>query len=95
MGISGGRFLSICPEVGLLGHLAVLFPVFLRNLHTVLQKSMNVGDIRGVGSISGSGRSPGEGNGNRLLYSCLGNLMNRGAWQAVIRSQKGWARFRD
>ena len=32
------------------------------------------------GSISGSGRSPGEGNGNPLQYSCLENPMNRGAW---------------
>ena len=37
----------------------------------------NAGD---VGSISGLGRSPGEGNGNPLLYSCLGNPMDRGAW---------------
>ena len=36
------------------------------------------------GSIAGSGRSPGEGNGNPLQYSCLENLMDRGAWQATI-----------
>ena len=35
------------------------------------------------GSIPGSGRSPGEGNGNLLQYSCLENPMNRGAWQAT------------
>ena len=34
-------------------------------------------------SISGSGRSPGEGNGNPLQYSCLENSMDRGAWWAV------------
>ena len=34
--------------------------------------------------IPGSGRSPGEGNGNLLQYSCLGNPMNRGAWWATI-----------
>ena len=39
----------------------------------------NVGD---PGSIPGSGRSPGEGNGNPLQYSCLENPMDRGAWQA-------------
>ena len=33
-----------------------------------------------VGLILGSGRSPGEGNGNLLPYSCLENLMDRGAW---------------
>ena len=37
-----------------------------------------------VGSISGSGRSPGEGNGNLLQYSCLGNPMDRGAWRATV-----------
>ena len=36
------------------------------------------------GSIPGSGRSPGEGNGTLLQYSCLGNPMNRGAWQATV-----------
>ena len=37
-----------------------------------------------VGSIPRSGRSPGEGNGNSLQFSCLGNLMDRDAWQAII-----------
>ena len=36
-----------------------------------------------VGSIPGSGRLPGEGNGNQLQYSCLGNPMDRGALQAI------------
>ena len=40
----------------------------------------NAGD---VGSTSGSGRSPGEGNCNLLQYFCLGNPMGRGAWQAT------------
>ena len=39
----------------------------------------NVGDVRDKGSISGSGRSPGEGHGNTLQYSCLENDMDRGA----------------
>ena len=38
----------------------------------------------GLGSIPGSGRSPGEGNGNPLLYSCLQNPMDRGAWKAIV-----------
>ena len=38
-----------------------------------------------VGSVPGSGSLPGEGNGNRLQYSCLGNPTDRGAWQAVVR----------
>ena len=37
------------------------------------------GDIGDVGSIPGSGRYPGEGNGNPLQYSCLENPMDRGA----------------
>ena len=37
------------------------------------------GDLRDVGSITGSGRSPGEGHGNPLQYSCLENPMDRGA----------------
>ena len=40
----------------------------------------NAGDARDTALISGSGRSPGEGNGNRLQYSCLENPMDRGAW---------------
>ena len=35
-------------------------------------------------SIPGSGRSAGEGNGNQFQYSCLGNPMDRGAWQATV-----------
>jgi len=36
------------------------------------------------GSIPGSGRNPGEGNDNPLLYSCLENPVDRGAWRATI-----------
>ena len=39
----------------------------------------NAGDVRDVGSIPGWGRSPGEGHGNPLQYSCLENPMDRGA----------------
>ena len=42
------------------------------------------GDTRDVGSIPGSGRSPGEGNGNPLQCSCLENSMDRGAWQPIV-----------
>ena len=42
---------------------------------------VNAGD---TGLIPGSGRSPGEGNGNSLQYSCLENPMDRGAWQATV-----------
>ena len=43
----------------------------------------NAGDIRNPGSIPGSGRSPGEGNGNPLQYSYLENPMDRVAWWAA------------
>ena len=46
--------------------------------------------------IPGLGRSPGEGNGNPLQYSCLENPMDRGAWWATVRGvAKSWARLRD
>ena len=44
----------------------------------------NVGDVREAGSIPWLGRSPGGGNGNPLQYSCLDNLMDRGAQQATV-----------
>ena len=44
----------------------------------------NAGDLRDVGLIPGSGRSPGEGNGNPLQYSCLENSMGGGAWWAAV-----------
>ena len=47
-----------------------------------LRITCNVGD---VGLIPGSGRSPGEGNGNPLKYSYLGNPMDRGAWWATVQ----------
>ena len=69
---------------------------FLRNHHTVFYRlyryslcggsdgkasACNVGDS---GSIPGLGRSPGEGHGNPLKYSCLEKLMDGGAWQATV-----------
>ena len=45
------------------------------------ESACNAGD---PGLIPGLGRSPGEGNGNPLQYSCLENPMDRGAWQAIV-----------
>ena len=53
------------------------------------ESACNAGDL---GSIPWSGRSPGEGNGNPLHYSCLENPMNRGAWWATVH---GVARVGD
>ena len=47
----------------------------------VKASARNVGD---PGLIPGLGRSPGDGNGNPLQYSCLGNPMDRGAWRATV-----------
>ena len=44
----------------------------------------DAGDTRDMALIPGSGRSPGEENGNPLQYSCLGNSMNRGASWAIV-----------
>ena len=53
----------------------------------------NVGDL---GSIPSLGRSPGEGNGNPLQYSCLENPMDGGAWWATVHgAAKSWTRLSD
>ena len=49
-----------------------------------------------LGSIPGSGRFPGEGNGNPLQYSCLENPMDRGAWSATVHGVgKSWTQLSD
>ena len=45
------------------------------------ESACKAGDL---GSVSGLERSPGEGNGNPLLYSCLEHSMDRGAWKAIV-----------
>ena len=51
----------------------------------MVKKSVcNAGDARDTGLIPGSGKAPGEGNGNPFQYSCLENSMDRGAWQARV-----------
>ena len=51
----------------------------------------DAGDTRDVGSVSGSGRSPREGNDNPLQYSCLENSVDRGAkWVTVHGGVKSW-----
>ena len=54
----------------------------------------NAGDIRDVGPIQGSGRSPGGGNGNPLQDLCLENPMDRGAWRATVHGvAKSWTQL--
>ena len=50
----------------------------------------NAGDVRDVGSIPGSGRSPEDGYGNAFQYSCLESPMGRGVWQATVHSIAEW-----
>ena len=55
----------------------------------------NAGDVRDVGSIPGSGSSPGEGQGNPLQHFCLGNSMVRGPWWATVHGvTKGRTRLK-
>jgi len=53
----------------------------VKNPHAMQEAACNIGDL---GSVSGLGRSPGEGNGNPLQYSCLGNPTDRGSWRAIV-----------
>ena len=62
-------------------------PTFLRaSVVTQLLKKppANAGDARNLDSVPGWGRSPGEGNGNPLEYSCLESSMDRGAWWVSV-----------
>jgi len=55
----------------------------------------NAGDVRDMGSILELGRSPGEGQGNPLQYSCLENPMDRGTWQATVhRVTQSWTQLK-
>ena len=58
----------------------VVLASLVKNLAEGKESARNSGDL---GSIPGSGRSPGEGNSNPLRYFHLGNPMDRGAWQAT------------
>ena len=66
----------------------------LPSAQSVKNLPANAGDL---GSIPGLGRSPGEGNGNPLPFSCLENPMDRGAWQATysLWGRKSRTRLRD
>ena len=70
----------------------LIFTVFPRGSGSTVS-TYNAAD---PGSIPGSGRSPGEGNGNPLQYSGLENPMDRGAWQATVhRVTKSRTRLSD
>ena len=73
----GAKALCLCPPPGCAVYFGMPFPVDSE----VKASACNAGD---PGSIPGLGRSPGEGNGNPLQYSCLENLMDGGAWWATV-----------
>ena len=65
--------------------LSLRFPTWVAQM---VKSACSTGD---PGSIPGSGRSPGEGNGNLLQYSCLESPIDRGAWQAAVHGvAKSW-----
>jgi len=73
--------------------LTIWVSLWLSGKESCLQYRRLVGD---VGSILGSGRSPGEGNGNPLQYSCLENPMDRGAcWATVHGVSKSQTQLSD
>ena len=53
-------------------------------LPVVKKLPANAGEVGDLGSTLGSGRPPGEGNGNPLQYFCLENPMDRGDWRATV-----------
>ena len=54
------------------------------------------GEAKEKGSVPGSGRSPGEGKGNPLQYSCLENAMNTGVWWAIVHGvATSWTQLHD
>ena len=74
-------------------HLLVILTISFPGGSVVKNPHASAGDL---GLIFGSGRFPGEGNGNPLQYSCLKNSMDRGAWQAtVMGSQKSWTQLNN
>ena len=62
-----------------------LLPELSQAALVVKNPPASAGDIRDMGSISGLGRPPEEGNGNPLQYSCLENSTDRGAWRATVQ----------
>ena len=72
---SCGHFLCVCMSF------SVSFVFTFIDVGIIQESACSAGDL---GSIPGLERSPGEGNGNPLQYSCLENFMDRGAWRATI-----------
>ena len=92
--------LCVCVGAGNTWEISVTFVQFRCEPRTALgfpcssagkESACHAGDLR---SIPGLGRSPGEGNGNPLKYSCLDNSMDRGAWWAIVPGvAKSWTKL--
>ena len=67
-----------------LGFLVAQWWIGLPGGSVVKNLPANEGDLRDAGSVPGTGRCPGEGNGKPLHYSCQENPMDRGTWQATV-----------
>ena len=97
-----------CFNIKHLSHLYICFPfparitIFLVDIFSASQVMLvvknslaNVGDIRNVSLILGSGRSPREQNGNPFQYSCLENPMDRGSWWSTVYGvAKSWTHLK-
>ena len=74
-------------------NLIALYPLGFPGGSNCKECACNVGD---PGLIHGLGRSPGEGNGSLLQYSCMENSMDRQAWQAIVHEViKTWTQLSD
>ena len=83
---------ALLPHIILLG-LRIRHLIWASQVAVFKNWLANAGDM---GTIHGSGRSPGEGNSSPLQYSCLGNPMDRGTWWATVHGvAQSWARLRD
>ena len=89
--LCGGPCLSLCPPAHLGGEAVVklcMTPNTCLGIPRWLsakESAYNAGDTGFMGSIPGSGRSPGEGHGNTLQYFCLEHPMVGGAWRATVQ----------
>ena len=82
---SDSALMHISPSIKKVNVLASQVAPVVKNLPA------NAGDIRDAGLTPGTGRSPGEGNGNLLQDSCLGNPMDRRVWWATVhRGTNSW-----
>ena len=77
-------------------YLAAFIMVHVSLVAQMVKKKKSACNAGDPGSIPGLGRSPGEGNGNPLQYSCLENPMDRGAWRATVHGvTKSWTQLSD